>query len=97
MKPGAFGILEPEPVDEVSLGEVDLILVPGVTFDLTGHRIGHGHGYYDKLLEKAKAPKIGLAFECQIVEKIPHEEHDVELNKITKEGHVVNIALRLNN
>ena len=83
LKPGAFGILEPcETADPAHPEEIDLILVPGLAFDQTGHRIGYGRGFYDSLLKSTKGLKVGLAFEEQIVGKIPTEDHDVPLDLI---------------
>jgi 5-formyltetrahydrofolate cyclo-ligase len=87
-----YSILEPKKncVNKVSLDEIDLILVPGVVFDESGNRIGHGVGYYDGLLKNSKnACHIGLAFEVQIVDSIPAEEHDVKVDKIVTEERVI--------
>ena len=88
---GSYNILEPkkENIKEVAIAMVDMILVPGVAFDVTGRRIGHGWGYYDKLLEKSNAPSIGLAFELQIVDAVPTEEHDVAVGKIITEKRTI--------
>jgi len=88
-----YSILEPKKncIREVSLDKIDLILVPGVVFDESGNRIGHGMGYYDKLLKNSKkALHIGLAFEMQIVDNIPAEEHDVKVDKIVTENRIIN-------
>jgi 5-formyltetrahydrofolate cyclo-ligase len=90
--PGAYHILEPrkECIRPVSVGAVDLIIVPAISFDCFGQRIGHGMGYYDKLLQKAiRTEKIGLAFELQLVEKIPAEIHDIRVDKIVTEKRVI--------
>jgi len=90
---GAYSILEPNKncVNKVSLDKIDLILVPGVVFDKSGNRIGHGVGYYDSLLKDSKnACHIGLAFEVQIVDSIPAEEHDMKVDKIVTENRVIN-------
>jgi 5-formyltetrahydrofolate cyclo-ligase len=87
-----YSILEPKKncVHKVSLDEIDLILVPGVVFDESGNRIGHGVGYYDGLLKNSKnACHIGLAFEVQLVDSIPVEEHDVKVDKIVTEERVI--------
>lgn len=92
LAPGAYNILEPkrEHVHEVAVDTVDLILVPGVAFDLYGHRIGHGMGYYDILLQNSKrALHVGLAFELQMVDKIPVEEHDVAVDIIVTEERII--------
>ena len=88
---GAYNILEPrkECIIEVSLDSIDLILVPGIGFDKHGHRIGHGGGYYDKLLENSTAQSIGLAFHLQILDKIYVEKHDVSIHKIITEKEII--------
>jgi len=88
---GAYNILEPrsECIIEVALDSIDLIIVPGIGFDKHGHRIGHGMGYYDKLLESATIPSIGLAFFLQIIDKINVEKHDVPVHKIVTEKEVI--------
>ncbi|HET6881872.1 MAG TPA: 5-formyltetrahydrofolate cyclo-ligase [Pirellulales bacterium] len=87
---GMYKILEPKPelrelpAKRVDVQELDLVMVPGVAFDRTGARMGHGMGYYDKLLEHARndAPLIALAFECQLFAEIPTAPHDIFMDKI---------------
>ena len=96
LEPGMYRILEPKqelrrlPEKQVSVSELDLIMVPGVGFDERGGRMGHGKGYYDKLLEHARpdTPLIALAFECQMFEEIPVAEHDVFMDRIVTEERV---------
>jgi 5-formyltetrahydrofolate cyclo-ligase len=90
---GMYRILEPKTelrtVDahRVDVKEIDLIIVPGVAFDREGGRTGHGKGYYDKLLEHARpdTPLVALAFECQLFDKIPMQDHDVFMDKVITE------------
>ena len=87
---GKFGILEPIDIMKIAYKNIDLVLVPGIAFDLSGHRIGYGFGYYDKFLKKVpKAVKIGLAFDFQVVDKVPAEEHDVPVDFIITEKRVI--------
>jgi 5-formyltetrahydrofolate cyclo-ligase len=89
---GAYHIQEPrvECRCEVPFDAVDLIVVPGIAFDCAGHRIGHGMGYYDRLLSAStNAMKIGVAFELQLVEKIPAEHHDVSVDMIITEKRMI--------
>ena len=88
--PGKFGILEPIETMRIAYKNIDLVLVPGIAFDLDGHRIGYGFGYYDKFLKKVpKAVKIGLAFDFQVVDIIPRETHDVPVDLIVTDERVV--------
>ncbi len=81
MKPGAFGILEPQG-DPVSPVQLDLIIVPGVAFDATGNRMGRGKGFYDRLLAGTSATTIGVCYAEQYYLSIPTEPHDVPLNDV---------------
>ncbi len=89
LRPGPFGILEPDSGEPVSPRDVDLFLVPGIGFDPEGHRLGYGKGYYDRLLSSANQEglRIGLAFSKQVVPIIPSEDNDVPVNVlITEKG-----------
>ena len=82
-QPGKFGILEPLPrCPALPLNQLDLVLVPGVGFDLLGRRLGRGRGFYDRLLAQVTGVKCGVAFDEQMVEEIPVEAHDVFLDCI---------------
>lgn len=89
LHPGEFGILEPKKLVErlVEPSQVDLAVVPGVSFDRRGHRLGYGMGYYDSLLGRIPGKKIGLSYGMQIVEHVPNEPHDVAVDMlVTEEG-----------
>lgn len=92
LEKGSYGILEPETVIRVPSDELDLIIVPGVGFDEKGNRLGHGKGYYDKLLQKTNTKTIGLAFECQMVEEIPIDQNDVPVDMIITEERIIHIT-----
>lgn len=80
---GQFGIREPgDACAKISLNRLDLILVPGIAFDLDGHRLGRGKGFYDQLLAVIHGPTCGVAFDQQIVSRIPVEPHDICLSSI---------------
>ena len=89
---GSYGILEPrvEKIRKTKIKDIDLIIVPGVAFDKTGNRLGHGKGYYDRLLEQSNVVSIGLCFEFQLVEKILTEHHDKPVDIIITENRVIN-------
>ncbi len=90
LETGHYGIREPkaEQVRAVPAEEIDAVLVPAVAFDRRGYRVGYGGGYYDRFLPKApKAVRIGAAFACQMVDRIPAGPHDIPVDRIvTEEG-----------
>lgn len=89
---GYFGIDEPLPhCEKVDPSAIDWVLVPGVAFDLAGHRIGYGGGYYDRLLPALRpdARRVAGAFELQIVERIPAAPHDVQVDAIVTEARTI--------
>lgn len=81
---GFKGIPEPTTSACVRVEDVDMIIVPGAAFSPSGARIGYGGGYYDKLLPRIKGVKliVALAYEEQIFDDLPTEEHDVEMDMI---------------
>ena len=91
---GMYKILEPRSElrerseKHLEPRDLDLIMVPGVAFDQEGGRTGHGKGYYDKLLEHARqdTPLVALAFECQMFDAIPMQEHDIYMSKVITEA-----------
>src|SRR5262245_41768763 len=93
---GMYRILEPKvelrtvAAKKPPVEELDLVVVPGVAFDRRGARMGHGFGYYDKLLHKARkdTPLFSLAFECQLFDEIPSEEHDIFMDRLITENTV---------
>ena len=93
---GMYEVLEPRQdlrnvkSKKVGVKQLDLILVPGVGFDARGGRTGHGKGYYDKLLANAKpeTPLVALAFECQMFDEIPMQNHDIFMDKVVTEKRV---------
>ena len=83
LKAGHFGIREPaDHCAAFSLKRLDLILVPGVAFDLDGRRLGRGKGFYDQLLAGLRGVTCGVAFDQQIVREVPVTSHDILMNRI---------------
>lgn len=83
---GYRGIREPAgpPVDP---SVVDVACVPGVAFDLSGARLGHGGGHYDRLLARlpGRCLRIGLAYACQVVPRVPRSAHDQPVDLVVTE------------
>jgi 5-formyltetrahydrofolate cyclo-ligase len=93
----AFGILEPsEDAPLAEPGVIDVALVPGVAFDEACNRIGYGGCFYDNLLPllPAGALKVGLAFDAQLVQAVPAEDHDVPLDFVVTPRAVFEAARR---
>lgn len=74
---GSYNILEPTNNDLLDPEELDLIIVPGVAFDRNGNRCGRGKGFYDRFLAKTHAITIAVCFDCQLVDELPTEPHDI--------------------
>jgi len=79
---GAYGIKEPTGTPFYDYEKIDLVIVPGMAFDATGARLGRGKGYYDRLLPKLTAHKIGLCFPFQLVNEIPVEAFDIRMDEV---------------
>lgn len=90
-----FGTMGPGP--EATVLQPQLMLVPLAAFDRTGHRIGYGAGYYDRaiaaLRQAGRAPRlIGVAFDIQEVDEVPHASHDIAMPAILTESGLRRIA-----
>ena len=89
---GKWGIREPgADAPQVSINEVDFLLMPGVEFDRFGNRLGYGRGYYDKLLVIADPAltRVAAAFSCQIVEAVPVGPTDQRIDCIVTENEII--------
>ena len=81
-----FGIDEPTGPEFTDLNKVEMIVVPGVAFDIHNNRMGRGRGFYDRLLKSTpNAFKVGVAFNFQLFDKIPVESFDVPMDKVVSE------------
>lgn len=89
---GNFGLHEPR-LDRrkmVPITKIDLIITPGIAFDRDGYRLGWGKGYYDRFLENTgRIPKIGLAFDFQVVPQLPRDSHDIPVDMVITEKRIM--------
>ena len=93
LTPGVWGIREPsaalrrQPARAIDPAEIDLVIAPGVAFDRRGGRLGHGKGYYDRFLQRARASAtiVGVAFECQLFDAVPMAAHDAFMDYVITE------------
>ena len=81
--PDEYHIMEPTGPLFTRHEAIDVVVVPGVAFDAQGRRLGHGKGYYDRLLAQLpRAYKIGLCFAFQMVERVPTTPQDVAMDEV---------------
>lgn len=97
--PGYCGILEPREdaagQQAITPADIDVIILPGSVFDQRCGRFGYGGGYYDRLLAQIPAAgRIALAFELQIVDRLPLQDHDEILDKVITEKQTLSNPLR---
>ncbi|MGI6227111.1 MAG: 5-formyltetrahydrofolate cyclo-ligase [Peptococcales bacterium] len=96
LAPGFYGIPEPGPgaLRPVEPQEIDLLIVPGVAFDLRGNRLGYGGGYYDRFFERLRpeVPLVALAFELQLVPRVPVDPWDRPMDWIVTEKRAIHRA-----
>lgn len=84
LDPGPFGTAHPNP--RAPAATPDILLLPLIAFDKTGHRLGYGAGYYDRTIEALRAQRdvlvIGLAYDEQEIDAVPAGSHDQRLDAI---------------
>ncbi len=90
---GWWKIWEPARLEWVGVEKIDLIIAPGLAFDPSGGRLGHGGGHYDRILGTSKSKlsccKVGMAFDFQVLKNVPMGTHDVRMDIIVTEKKVV--------
>jgi len=91
---GTFGILEPKPEFRrtVPLKQAELVLVPGIAWDLGDYGPGYGLDYHDNALRELEPETctLGLSYESQLLPRLPSEGHDVRVKMIATERRVIN-------
>jgi len=91
LKPGLLAIPEPKAsCPRIPAREADVMIVPGTAFDRRGYRLGTGGGFYDRFLRGVpQRPRIALAFEAQLVDRVPHADHDERVDFIVTERRAI--------
>jgi 5-formyltetrahydrofolate cyclo-ligase len=93
--PGRFGLREPPPDSvEVPAADLDVVVVPGIAFDVGGRRLGFGGGFYDRTFGSdavggRRPPLIGLCFDLQVVARCPAGPDDVPVDVVVTESRVL--------
>ena len=91
LEPGTWGIPEPPPSRRgeterlVAPEAIELVVVPGLAFDRRGRRLGHGKGYYDRLLARSSAVRAGLCYEAQLFPNVPAGPRDAVMDWLVTE------------
>lgn len=96
LSPGSFGIMEPCELAVCSpSAEADLMVVPGVAFDLAGHRLGFGKGYYDRYLAMVcnRPLLVGLCHDFQLCDRLPVQGHDIRMHYLFTEKRELEISV----
>ncbi|MCQ2492114.1 MAG: 5-formyltetrahydrofolate cyclo-ligase [Lachnospiraceae bacterium] len=92
LKPGAYGILEPDASTPlIDVKDIDFGIIPCVSCNKKGERLGHGAGYYDRYLSKGNFVKAILCFDEMMEEAIPTDEHDVLMDYVVSQSGMVKI------
>ncbi|MBT3193841.1 MAG: 5-formyltetrahydrofolate cyclo-ligase [Verrucomicrobia bacterium] len=98
MANGPWGVPEPKEVSWAEITPAACIAVPGVAFDEAGGRVGHGKGYYDRLLADAVGDthpfKVGVCFDFQRLDSVPSEAWDVGMDMVISETRVTRAQSR---
>lgn len=93
IKIGAYGIREPKEdcCPKIDVHDIDVVIVPAVAYDKDCYRLGYGGGFYDRFLNELRddAITVGIAFDLQIFESVPKEDHDAQLNYIITQSQIL--------
>lgn len=83
------GIQEPTKAPQALTEDLRVIVVPGLAFDASGGRLGHGRGHFDRMLSKSGALRIGLCFENRLLKVVPMEPHDIRMDVVATEKRMI--------
>lgn len=83
-----------EPTSEALFNGIpDMVVVPGIAFDIFGNRMGRGKGYYDRYFSNIKSFKCGVCFSCQLMKQLPVDEWDIKMDLILSPTHEISTQL----
>lgn len=92
---GTFGIKEPRSnCEKASCDNLSVCLVPGISFDLTGTRLGYGKGYYDRFLKGFCGISVGISYHDCTVDRLPKSVHDIKVNYLITDKSIYNFYIK---
>ncbi len=96
LSPGTFGVYEPDPNPEKLLTDMSegLCLVPALSYDLEGYRLGYGKGYYDRYLAGFHGALVGLCYSDCVARHLPHGRYDRAVETLVTESYIRQIRRR---
>lgn len=90
-----YGMLEPPAsAQSVDPEDLDVVLVPGVSFDARGGRLGFGGGFYDRFLVSTTAVRVGICYDCCLADELPCAAHDRRMDWVVTPTAVIHAAPR---
>ncbi len=89
-----WDISEPASRSDIPAEDIDLVVVPGLGFDLSGHRIGYGGGFYDALFEYVDSFKLGMVIDDCLLDHLPADPHDVAVNCVVTGSRTLKLHLQ---
>ncbi len=97
LRPGRFGLLEPDAAwPEVALEAIDVMVVPGLAFDGAGRRLGYGGGYYDEVArflgDGRRTALVGIGYDFQLVDRCPADGRDAPVDWVVTDARTVRCA-----
>jgi 5-formyltetrahydrofolate cyclo-ligase len=94
LAPGTFGVLEPviENCNKLEVFDGALCLVPALSYDVGGYRLGFGKGYYDRFLTNVDIKKIGICYDSCLFDEVPRGRYDKKVNMIVTESRIIDLS-----
>jgi 5-formyltetrahydrofolate cyclo-ligase len=93
LESGSYDIMEPIPCrcEKAEPSQINMAIIPGVGFDREHNRLGYGGGFYDRLLNSIpeRAPRIAVAFDLQVIDKVPVSGHDLKIDLLITESLII--------